>query len=70
MALLRTVILYPEQFELIPKALLAAARELERIDQRSEALRLYEEIQTDHARSNEAQQAQQRRQALLKQTPD
>jgi tetratricopeptide (TPR) repeat protein len=55
---MRTVILYPSQRDLIPASLLAAARELETIDQSKQATGLYREILTNYETSQAAMEAE------------
>ncbi|HRX80223.1 MAG TPA: hypothetical protein P5307_14225, partial [Pirellulaceae bacterium] len=61
---MRTAILYSSQRDLVPNALLAAARELETIDQAAEAIGLYREILTKHPTDRVASQAGERLKGL------
>ncbi|MEO8496386.1 MAG: hypothetical protein ABI614_15065 [Planctomycetota bacterium] len=57
---MRTAILYSSQRDLVPDALLAAGRELETMEQSTEAAGLYREILTKHATNRVATEAESR----------
>ena len=63
---LRTAILYSSERDLVPDALLAAARELETMEQAAEATGLYREILTKYETNRVAGEAE----ARLKQLAD
>ncbi len=65
LSFLRTTILYPDQRDLLPHALLAAARELETIQQSQEATSLYREILTNHPTSQVVDDAESRLRELV-----
>ena len=57
---MRTVILYPAERDLVPVSLLAAARELETMEQSTEAAGLYREILTKYETDRVASEAESR----------
>jgi tetratricopeptide (TPR) repeat protein len=61
---MRTAILYSSQRDLVPKALLAAAQELETMDQAAEAIGLYREILTKYGNDRIAGEVEERLKGL------
>jgi tetratricopeptide (TPR) repeat protein len=60
LSFLQTAILFPDNTELAAASLLAAAEQLEKLDQRDQAIRLLEEIVTDHPTATVADTARDR----------
>ncbi|MFV1966078.1 MAG: tol-pal system YbgF family protein [Pirellulaceae bacterium] len=67
LSFLRTAILFPDHHDLVAPSLLAAAEQLETMEQRDEAARLLAEIVTDYPRAAVADDARRRWQALQQQ---
>jgi tetratricopeptide (TPR) repeat protein len=64
LSFLQTAILFSDNTELAAASLLAAAEQLEKLDQRDQAIRLLEEIVTDHPLATVAGTARERWQSL------
>jgi tetratricopeptide (TPR) repeat protein len=60
LVLLRVAVLYPQHRELAAESLFAAARELEKLDRKDEAVRLYHELATGYPENQLAELARQR----------